>query len=192
MQIIQRIVVAFGSRTLPRDVPVFETYYFEVDTKTLESLARRTSAWLDLPRDVLAANPLALAFMSPEAFAWFLPAYLVTSVERYFETDTLTSSIITHLTLPDEEDGRQFELSREYARTLDFHIEEPPTNCFDVDDKMIQEFMDRVANLSRDERAAVRDYLEYVDSEHGEDFLMFGPKQALERYWAQCCDSIET
>lgn len=186
IEVIQRITDAFRSRELPKDVPVFQSDYHEVDTKTLESLARQTSTWTELPRDVLGANPLALTFMTPEAFAWFLPAYLVISVARYFETDTLTSSLISRLTPPDEADARQFEALVEDMRALDVDlIEESPTDCLGADDELLQEFMARVAVLTQDEKAAVRHYLEYVDSEHGADFPVFGPKQALDRYWAR-------
>lgn len=185
IEVISRIVAAFRSRELPKDVPVFQSDYYEVDTKTLESLARQTATWAELPRDVLGANPLAMAIMTPEAFAWFLPAYLVTSVELYSETDTLTSSLIARLTPPDQADARQFEALIEEMRALDVDlVDESPTDCLGADDELLQVFMERVAVLTQEEKEAVRGYLEYVDSEHGADFPVFGPKQALDRYWA--------
>ena len=183
--ITQRIVAAFRSRKIPKGVPVFQSDYYEIDTKTLDSLAHQTPTWVELPRNVLCANPLALAFMSPEAFAWFLPAYLIISVEMYFETGTLTSSLIARLTPPDEADARQFEALVEEMRALDVDlVDESPMDHLGSDDELLQVFMERVAVLTQDEKEAVRDYLEYIDSEHGGDFPVFGPKQALDRYWA--------
>jgi len=44
--------------------------------------------------------------------------------------------------------------------------------------------MERTAALTQAEKAAVRDYLEHVDATHGADFPVFGPRQALDRYWS--------
>lgn len=180
--IIDRIMVAFGPRELPNNVPVFGSHYFEVDTKTLEALARQTPRWADLPRDVLGANPLATAFMTPAAFAWFLPAYMVTSIVLFHETDTLTSSLIGRLTPPDDEDARNYEtLAKQSGQAVD----ESLLKLLRADDEKVQEFMDRVAPLTQNEKEAVREYLEYIDSEYGANFPASGPKQALDRYWAR-------
>ncbi|NEQ96534.1 MAG: hypothetical protein F6K30_07395 [Cyanothece sp. SIO2G6] len=157
---------------------------FEVDMQTIEHLAHQTQ-WQNFPHDVIRENPLALAFMTPKAFAWLLPAYLNTSVTLYSETDTLTTSIITCLTPPDEADARQFETLSEETRTLDAGLlEEDLTNSLGADDELLQLFIDRASLLTQDEKAAVRDYLQYIDVSYGEDFPAFGPKQALDRYWA--------
>jgi hypothetical protein len=184
-QIAQRIVDAFKPRELPEGDPIFVSRSSEVDMPTIKRLARQ-SDWIDFPHDVLCANPLALAFMTPEAFAWFLPAYLVASVTAYSESDTLTSSLITCLTPPDEADSRQFETVIEETRALDpdLLVEEPRPVSLGADDELLAYFMERVARLNLDEKSAVRDYLEYIDVTHGEDFPVFGPKQALDRYWA--------
>ena len=184
-RIVQRIVDAFGPRTLPERDPIFLSHSSEVDMRTIERLAGR-SRWMELPHDVLCANPLALAFMTPDAFAWFLPAYLVVSVTRYAESDTLTSTLLTCLTPPDEADARQFEALVQETRALDpdVLVDEPRPDSLDADDDLLEHFMERAARLNPHEKAAVRDYLEYIDAAHGEDFPVFGPQQALERYWA--------
>jgi hypothetical protein len=183
-EIIQSIMTAFKARELPKGDPIFLSHSFEVDTQTIERLACQTK-WENFPHDVICNNPLALAFMTPKAFAWLLPAYLVMSVALYSETDTLTTSLITCLTPPDEADACQFEALVEEARALDADLlQEDLIDSLGADDELLQLFMERAAVLTQDEKAAVRDYLEYVDAVHGEDFPAFGPKQALNRYWA--------
>jgi hypothetical protein len=184
-RIAQRIVDAFRPKELPKGDPIFLSHACEVDMETIERLARQSN-WIDFPRDVLCANSLALAFMTPEAFAWFLPAYLVVSVTRYSESGMLTSTVITCLTPPDEADSRQFETLVEELRALDPDVllEEPRPGSLHADGKLFEHFMERFTGLSLAEKAAVRDYLEYIDAAHGEDFPVFGPKQALDRYWA--------
>jgi hypothetical protein len=191
-RIVQRIVDAFKPRELPEDDPIFLSYSSEVDMQTIKRLARQRN-WIHFPHDVLCNNRLALAFMTPKAFAWFLPAYLVVSVTRYSESETLTSSLITCLTPPDEADSRQFETLVEETRALDpdLLVDEPRPVSLGADDELLEHFMERVAGLNLDEKAAVRDYLEYIDTAHGEDFPAFGPRQALDRYWARGARSTE-
>lgn len=181
-EVIQRIVVAFERRSLPDGAPVFRSYSSEVDTQEIERLARNTT-WIDFPHDVLCDNPLALAFMTSEAFAWLLPAYMVMSVTLYSETDTLTTTLITCLTPPDKADADRFEVLVEDMRALDADVQEAPTDSLGADDELFQLFMERAAVLTQDEKAAIRDYLEYIEATHGADFPAFGPKQALDRYW---------
>ena len=191
-EIIQRIVVAFDERKLAGSGPIFLTHSCEVDIRALEELARRSS-WPNFPNDVLGENSLALTFMTPEAFALFLPAYLVLSVKRYSETDTLTASLITCLTPPDEADAREFEELVEEIRAIDPHLllEEPSTEALDASDETLQLFMDRAAVLKREEKTAVRDYLEYIHTTYGADFSAYGPKQALDRYWAEAAANVD-
>ena len=183
--IARRIVEAFQPRPLPEGDP-FVSHSSEVDARTLERLARHGS-WIDLPHEVVCANPLALAFMTPAAFVWFLPAYLVASVTHHATNRVLTSSVITCLTPPDAADAQQFETLVEdiRARYPDLLLDEPRPVSLGADDELLAHFMEQVAGLTLVEAAAVRDYLAYIDAEHGAEFPAFGPKQALERYWAQ-------
>ena len=182
-EIIQSIMTAFKGRELPEGDPIFLSHSSEVDTRTIERLAHQTT-WENFPHAVICKNPLALAFMTPNAFAWLLPAYLVMSVALYSETDTLTTSIITCLTPPDEADAYQFEALAEETRALNADLlEEDLIDSLGADDELLHLFMERAAVLTQNEKAAVRDYLEYVDAAHGTDFPVFGPKQALNRYW---------
>jgi hypothetical protein len=121
--------------------------------------------------------------MTPAAFAWFLPAYMVMSITLYAETDTLTTTIITCLTPPDSVDETQFTELVEDMRALGVEVDETKAGSAEEDAGVLQLFMDRVAVLTEVERAAVRDYLEYIDATHSQDFPVFGPKQALDRFW---------
>lgn len=184
-RIVQRIQGAFEPREL-EDNRIFVSHSSEVDMRTFERLARQSN-WIDFPHGVLRDNPLALAFMTPEAFVWFLPAYMVVSVLLYSESDTLTSTLISCLTPPDEADSRQFETLVEDTRALDpdLLLEEPRPVSLGADDELLEHFTERATRLNVAEKAAVRDYLEYIDAEHGGDFPVFGPRQALDRYWAR-------
>lgn len=170
---------------LPLGDPVFMSHSSEVDMPTFERLAREDS-WIDFPHDFIGANPLAPAFMTPAAFARLIPAYLVVSLTRYAESGALTSTVLTCLTPPDPADASAFEAQVEglRARAPDVLLEEPGPSSLDVGDPLVTLFLERVGALNPHEKAAIRDYLAYIDAAHGEDFPVFGPRQALERYWA--------
>ena len=184
--VVQRIRSAFRARSLPDGDPIFLSHSFEVDAQTIERLARQTT-WTDFPRDVLRANPLALAFMPPAAFAWLLPAYLLVAIELYSETDTLTTTLLTCLTPPAKSDAHEFEALEDEMRDLDpdLLLDASPPARVDDDDALVQLFTERVAALTPDEKEAIRDYLEYVDAVHGADFPVCGPRHALDRYWGE-------
>jgi hypothetical protein len=184
--IIQRITLAFKWRELPEDDPIFISNYFEIDVTKIDRLARQTT-WVDFPKEVLRDNPLALGYMTPNAFAWFLPAFLIISVSEYAETDTLINSILSFLTPPVEADAIEFETLVEEIQILDpdLIVEDDGAEALRANDPLLQLFRDRAAVLTLDEKIAVRYYLEYLDTEHGEDFPVFSPKQALQRFWAQ-------
>lgn len=179
---ILHIVAAFKPRGLRKGAAIFQSYSVEVDTEALERLASDT-AWIDLPHSVLCANPLAPALMTPEAFAWFLPAYMVMSIALYAQTDTLTTTLITCLTPPDDTDAAQFAALAEEMRALGVEVDEAWTDSAGEDAGLLRVFMERASMLTRNEKVAIREYLEYIDAMHGADFPAFGPKQALDRYW---------
>jgi hypothetical protein len=179
--VIRHIVLAFERRSLHKGAPIFRSYSSEVDTEAMERLARDT-AWIDLPHGVLCDNPLAPALMTPEAFAWFLPAYMIMSITLYAETDTLTTTLVTCLTPPDDADAAQFAALVEDMRAVGVEVDEAPDSGRE-DAGLLELFMERTAALTQNEKEAVRAYLEYMDAMHGADFPVFGPKQALDRYW---------
>lgn len=186
---IQRIANAFEDRILPNADPVFQSYTCEVDMRVMARLAHQTT-WFDFPGEVVCNNPLALAFMTPEAFAWFLPAYLVRSISPYRGADSLTTTILTCLTPPDAADASTFQSLVEQLHALNADIiDEAEIDSLGPNDRLLQLFLDRASVLDDCEKAAVRDYLEYMDATHGADFPVFGPKDALDRYWTRTVES---
>ena len=182
-EIIRHIAAAFKHRTLPKDDAVFQSHTFEVDMQSFERLAQMVE-WFDFPLDILYNNSIAPAYLTPKAFAWLLPAYMVVSVALYNETDTLTTSLITCLTPPDETDAPMFETLARELQLLGVDIaEESGMDILGADDELLELFMARAAVLTEAEITAVRSYLEFVDDAHGADFPAMGPRQALDRYW---------
>lgn len=181
-ELIQHIVAAFARRSLPPSISIFQSHSSEVDTTELERIARHAK-WIDVGHDLISDNPLAIAFMTPEAFAWFLPAYLVLSVTLHSEIDSLTGTILTCLTPPDPTDADEFGALAADMAALGVDLDEDLPDNLGADERLRQVFSARTAVLTREEKVAVREYLEHLEAEHGAEFPAFGPQQALDRYW---------
>ncbi|WP_010523357.1 DUF6714 family protein [Aquimarina agarivorans] len=181
--LIQSIAHAFQHRKLPKSKSLFMSNSSEIDTQKMEQIAFETE-WINFPNDILLKNSEALNFMNPEAFAWLLPAYLILSITLYSETDTLTGTIINCLTLPDDADANEFEsLTKEmYAQDPEFE-ETNFTGSLEADKELLDFFYNRVTLFNKDEEIAIRNYLIYINEMYGKDFPVYGPKNALDRYW---------
>ena len=176
---------SFRKRTLPKNYVVFFSDSQDFNKKLLENYVNQME-WYELPSGDIIKNREALAYMNPKAFAWFLPAFIITSMEKYKVSDTLTHSIITCLTPPDKIDALLFkEQLNEMRKTEQYFEETDSAASFGENDLLLNLFEERSNELNALEKAAVRDYLLYIHVNYRNDFPVFGPLQALERYWAK-------
>ncbi len=191
---IQLITDAFEHRKLQENAQIFLSHSPEVDTEIIEDLVRRDT-WTNFPHQIVCDNSIALAFMTPEAFAWFLPIYMIISLNLYDETDTLTTTLITCLTPPNDAETAEFERLMKEIQSFDPDLfedeEEEYENALGTDDQLLQLFNERTASLTHQEKAAVKNYLEYVNITHGLDFPISGPKEALNLYWTEAVQSLK-
>ncbi|SDR49108.1 hypothetical protein SAMN05444161_4580 [Rhizobiales bacterium GAS191] len=130
----------------------------------------RGKKWQDitlqgLKNDYVGDQSACLSFMTPEAFIYYLPAYLMLCINYPFESDMIYPSTIWNLTkdfFP--YDPRFFEHRRE-------------------------EFKCRFENLALEKKRTIANFLALMHSLHdgkltaGED-----AQQALDRYWGQFLD----
>jgi hypothetical protein len=108
--------------------------------------------WTELSFGFLRAHCDSIFFLTPEAYRFYLPAYLLASVLRYREADVIPSNIVYSLTPPRE--GADTSIFRERAEYFD-----------------------------RNQRKAIKSFLEFLQAEHGSDFPFRDPEVALKKYW---------
>lgn len=182
---IDAIATGFARRGLPAEDPVFAAYSPELESDRLRALARQ-GGWRDLPWQLLCRNADALALATPEAFAYFLPAAMAASLAHYAECGALTSMLLTCLTPQDDSDVETMaQLERDFEELEPgFLDEDSASGVFAQDEGADEDFEHRIALLTGPEREAVRAYLRCLDALHGADFPVFGPREALERFWA--------
>jgi len=117
--------------------------------------------WKDITFEFLVPNLKSSAtFFTPEAYRFYLPAYLMVVAEYYFESDALSVNIIKDLVLPDE--GKYEKWKR---------------NC--------DEFYERFEPLNTEQKRAIKSFLEFtIDMYMYRDATLCNDNiLALERYW---------
>ena len=117
--------------------------------------------WQDVTSEDIASQRDGLCFMTPEAFRFYLPAYLLACILDYDEADTAFGCAIMLLTEPRPGDRRYRAWSEAW-------------------------FQKRVEAMTADQRLAIRRFLEYVGTEHCGDDPLGEIGEALRRYWRNC------
>jgi len=156
-QVISQIRLAFADVTRPEA----DNIVIGHDPESVEvRIAFEGKDWHDIGVGVLVPQRMdSLCFMTPEAYHYYLPAYMITGIEVYYDSDLALDSAVDSLTKPEPQDGSYYR-----KESLDT-------------------FRRRIGLLSNEQKKAVRVFLEYLDSEHGDDYPIWGPRTALERYW---------
>ncbi|MHC4692285.1 MAG: DUF6714 family protein [Planctomycetota bacterium] len=115
--------------------------------------------WKDITFEFLVPYHKSSAhFLTPEAYRFYLPAYLMVVAEYYYESDALSGNIIRDLVLPDE--GKYEKWKR---------------NC--------DEFYERFEPLNAEQKRAIRSFLEFIRDVYPYDPIYNDHVVALERYW---------
>jgi hypothetical protein len=97
--------------------------------------------WEEIPLSVLDYHYSSLSFFSPEAYRYYLPAFLLASVLNYRSAGMVPLSTILSLIAPKKQ-GKM----------------------------MMDWFLGRVSGLTPAQKAAIREFLEFMYLEHGSDF----------------------
>ena len=155
-----RINAAFANARYPGDDNIgYDKTGEHLECKQVADHFRGTS-WQDVDLAFLrkygehADVSVALTFMSPEAFRYYLPAFLLVVAERFGEADLLVKTVISSLTPRRDQSNRALV---EFVRK-------------------------RLEGFTPEQREAIRLFLEYVKREHGQEYL-FGELDAALEHW---------
>jgi len=152
-----------------------------------QHLARRTRTELtdDELRSVVEGN---LWMLSPDAFLYFLPALLRSSLESYASVSVLASELIGALTEPTRAD-----VENGVARTssglglpedMTELLRKQQLEWFDSGTPSAV-FHERFDGITHEEGAAILAFLVTFREAHGADFPFGELETAIERYWAR-------
>jgi hypothetical protein len=182
---------AFASRPRPTATQILRPGVSPHEGNDLrELLASKTSTELtdyEL-RTVVESN---LWMLTPEAFLYFLPAFLHASLESYASVSIFASELIGALTKPSRADVveglDQIARSSSELRLPDDLAEllrKQQLEWFDSGTPMAI-FHERFDNLTHSEGAAVLAFLLAFQEAHGADFPFDELETAVDRYWAR-------
>ena len=132
-----------------------------------------------------------LWMLAPEAFRYFLPAFLNLSVEHYDSLRNFVAELIGALTEPTRADVLQalnyaaqipggMGLTSETLRQL----RQQQLDWYDSG-KPLATYQERIADLSSAEGEAILDFLVAIWDVHGEDFPFNEPRIAIDRHWGR-------
>ena len=164
--------------------------------RLLEFLSVRTSAELSSHdiRSEIAGN---LWMLSPEAFRYFLPAFLYASLFSYSEVSIFVSELVEALTEPSRSDVEEtFDkvdrippgvgLSAEMTELL----RRQQLQYFDSG-TTVTTFHDRVDSLTPAEGAAVLDFFIHLRGLRGDSYPFGELQNAIDRHWARYRESCD-
>lgn len=182
---------AFASRPRPPAERILRPEVSGPDGDRLRGLlAARTPAELTLHdlRTVVESN---LWMLAPEAFLYFLPAFLRAALESYGSVSVFASELVGALTLPrraDVEDALDRAAGSGSGLGLPDDVAAPlrrqQLEWFDSGTPSAI-FHERFDGLTRAEGAAVLAFLDAFREAHGEDFPFDELQTAVGRHWAR-------
>jgi Uma2 family endonuclease len=88
---VEQIETAFVETPYPGDENI-STDRDEIDERIL-----RSKHWRDLSLETIYKVRNGLSFLTPEAYRFYLPAFMRATLLHYYQVDTLSSSLISHL-----------------------------------------------------------------------------------------------
>lgn len=100
-EIARDVEDAFAIIPYPGDDRLVGSPTYSENEEILEAF--RGKHWRDISLDVLFEHRLSLGALSPEAFRFYLPSYLVAALLHSEETDTLRENVFSALAPPAEE-----------------------------------------------------------------------------------------
>jgi len=115
-----------------------------------------TSDWRRIPREVIEGNYCSLLFLSPQAFRFFLPAYVTCALTA--GNDDRASSVLP----------------------FTLYCLNPEVN----EQAFLEHFLGQVEGFTAQQREAVRSFLELIRDEHDDETLRREAVDGLKRYWA--------
>jgi hypothetical protein len=139
--------------------------------------------WKDVTLDSLRSGypgpaSACLNFMSPEAFRYYLPAFLIITMEDPVEADAIVDTVISSLRPPEFPDADFLDFVRRY-------LGEESTKQFTSQENLAQDrriFAETVALLSDMQKRAVRAFLQFMTGHYPQemDDLI---RPAMRQYW---------
>jgi len=155
--LVELISKVFPSEPYPDESSIVTNRETVEGTEEYEiAQAFRGKSWKGIDSDTVRYHSVALAFFTPEASRYFLPAYMTLCITNYEEVDHATTALIGALKLPEEDKITGLTRSR---------------------------FLEITNEFTDEQKNAIAHFLEYISEVHGQDFPAHKPSIVLDLYW---------
>ncbi|HLP88146.1 MAG TPA: DUF6714 family protein [Nostocaceae cyanobacterium] len=186
--VLEKIASSFEQMPYPGDLNiVYDNSGYHLECVDIQKIFANKH-WNELTLETLLAQNSALAFMTPQAYRFYLPAYLSIVIREFEEAEVLIDNTVFDLTLPVEadilnklniiqnsnsplSDGNQDMISQILIDELSYSTQK------------VHRFIERMSGFNQQQGQAIRYFLEYLNFEKQDDFLNNEPRVAIERYW---------
>ncbi len=186
-----RIDESFGGLPYPGDEHiVLDNSGAHLECEEIKS-ALKGRHWRDVSFEILEELRSALPFLSPEGYRFYLPAFMVFSIADIYRADVIPDEVIRTLTLPHASDiDRIKELAKGHPEMQPFSSDEWEQILKTLADTyssgtLERMFFERVSGFTAIQCTLIRQFLEYMQDIHGDQFPNGEPGIAIERYWYQ-------
>ncbi len=198
-EVLSAIDAAFGDMDYPGDDMIVMEHSGMQEEHAGVLLKLRGRHWRDLTYAMLDELRLAPSVLAPAGYRFYLPAFMRIAVAEFRRADVIPDVIVRTLTPPrpeqratcadpDEADPNTDAAGAHVAGDVPGQNDEWERFVRAVlglrgDSVASRVFEERMTGLERDQRNAIRLFLEHMRDAHGDEFVDRDPEIALERYW---------
>lgn len=187
-QVIEEVEQSFAAARYPGDHAIVrdesELHLECADVKA----AFRGHSWRKLPVSVLAREDSALAFFTPEAFRYYLPAYLLATLQHPDEVGVVPSNVVSRLTLRQASDVEEqvqalgrLSLGGEAREAVSSSLSDQLEKL----DEQARDFLSLMSGFTSEQARAIRAFLEYLAQDDRDPELAADATRALDRHWVR-------
>lgn len=185
-----RFFAAFAPRPRPLQTQIVRPSVGAEGDRLRQLLYGRAPSELS-PHDLRTELASNLWMLAPEAFRYFLPAFLATSIAHYSAVSVFVSELIGALTKPSRADvvdalerAAQAPTGRGLSPEMADLLRKQQLEWYDSG-TLEAIFHERFDALTADEGAAILAFLVALEAAHGADYPFDELKSAIDRHWAR-------
>lgn len=109
--------------------------------------------WEEVPLDTLKFHHEALCFFKPEAYRFYLPAYLLATAKSYYQADNIPNSVVYGLDVSDMPDNER------------------------------ERFMEIMSGFSDQQKKAILSFLRFLQQEYSPNFPGNELDSIIDNFW---------
>jgi hypothetical protein len=189
--LVLRIDESFGGSPYPGDEHIVRDNSGSDPESTRIKDELRGRHWRDVSFEALERLRFALPFLSAEGYRFYLPAFMTMSIVDFPRAGVISDEVVRSLTPPLPSDvDRMRDLANAHPEMQPFdeneweELLETMRETYRGGGPAESMFFERVSGFDTSQSKTIREFLQYMQGVHGDEFPGGEPERALERYWS--------